>query len=133
METFERNGMMPSDLWGVVANVVQPDKHLRLGAKVWLVQPYGGSDRGSWMGISRGGRLIDKWVDHRRLGHFRAAWIPPALRADSPRIGALPFQSKAAAESQAAWYREHHGGTPATHTLDRELVWRDGCRPKAPA
>ena len=68
--------------YGVVANVMEPDRVLRNGAKVWIMHGWGG---GGWerlkvRGLSRGGRTVTKWVPIERLSNFRRAWMPENLR-----------------------------------------------------
>lgn len=68
--------------YGIVANVIEPDRVLRKGAKVWLASGTGGEGwhRFEWIGRSRSGRIIEKWAPTFRFNNFRAAWIPEHLR-----------------------------------------------------
>lgn len=69
--------------YGIVANVIEPDRQLRSGAKVWLAGGTGGEGwyRFRWIGLRHGGgRPIEKWAPTHRFGNFRAAWVPEHLR-----------------------------------------------------
>lgn len=68
--------------YGIVANVLEPDKVFRHEAKVWLIGGTGGEgwDRFIWLGLSRGGRRIQKWGPTKRFCNFRCAWIPDHVR-----------------------------------------------------
>ena len=72
--------------YGIVANVCAPDSCFRMGAKCWLVGGTNGEgfDRFRFYGMSRGGRMIEKWCPANRLHNFRPAWIPPKIRAKYP-------------------------------------------------
>jgi hypothetical protein len=74
--------------FGIVANVGEPDRALRLGAKCWLVGGTGGEgwSRFRWCGMSRSGRVIEKWCVTERFSNFRAAFIPPPLRTKYPHL-----------------------------------------------
>lgn len=78
------------DVFGVVANV-RTDASLRLGAKVWIVDGWGG---GAWervyvRGLSRPGETIRKWIAAKALENIRVAWVPEHLR-EKVRIGDRP-------------------------------------------
>lgn len=68
---------------GIVANVTA-ERHLRVRAKVWVTMPWtgGGLERLEVRGISKGGRIIRKWVARKALRNFRFATVPPHLEAD---------------------------------------------------
>lgn len=70
--------------YGIVANVMDADGTLRVGAKVWLCGGTGGEGwhRFEWRGKSIGGRDITKWAPTKRFHKFRAAWVPEHLRRD---------------------------------------------------
>lgn len=70
--------------YGIVANVVEPDKCFRMGAKAWLAGGTGGEgwERFEWIAMTRGSRAVRKWAPTRRFGNFRCAWIPQHLRND---------------------------------------------------
>jgi hypothetical protein len=75
--------------YGIVANVVEIDKVLRRGAKVWLRRAWtgGGYERFVVVGAARGGRQIEKWTPIVRLDNFRVAWMPEHLRPLCSIIG----------------------------------------------
>lgn len=76
---------LPSDAFGIAANVTRPDSCLRLGAKVWIESIPGNPDNMRVRGLSRGGRRIEKWVNAKHsLGNFRVAWMPPKARLFCP-------------------------------------------------
>lgn len=68
--------------YGVVANVCEPDRALRMGARVWVLWSTGGTGRERFVveGMSRSGRRIEKWVPAVRLNNYRAKWIPEPLQ-----------------------------------------------------
>lgn len=68
--------------FGIVANVIEPDRQLRTGAKVWLANGTGGEGwhRFEWIGLRHKGPPIQKWAPTFRFGKFRAAWVPEHLR-----------------------------------------------------
>lgn len=70
--------------FSIAANVVEVDKVLRKGAKVWLTGGWmdGSYERVMVLGLSRGGRRIEKWLSLHKLDRFRAAWVPEAQRPD---------------------------------------------------
>ena len=94
--------------YGIVANVVEPDRVFRMGAKAWIAGGTGGEgwDRFEWIAHSRGSRIIMKWAPTVRFDKFRAAWIPEHLR---DRItGMMETRgSRAAMEAQAAFLNRH--------------------------
>lgn len=71
-----------SEQWGIVANVCDSDSALRLGARVWIVNPFSGWHTGfvEVRGISRGGRTIQKWISRQRLQNYRSCWLRPDTR-----------------------------------------------------
>lgn len=68
--------------FGIVANVCEPDRVFRMGAKAWLAG--GGSGDGAmrfrWIALSRGPREVEKHSPIWRFRDFRAAWVPPPLQ-----------------------------------------------------
>ena len=68
--------------YGIVANIVETDRFLRTGSKAWLIGGTGGEgwERFVWVGRTRGGRLVRKWVKTKRLSNFRCAWIPQHIK-----------------------------------------------------
>lgn len=66
-----------TDAFGIVANVIS-DKVLRTRAKVWIV--YVRWPCAQVVGLSRGGRWLEKYIHLKRLETFRAKWIPEHLR-----------------------------------------------------
>jgi hypothetical protein len=77
--------------YGIVANVLETDRVLRKGAKVWLKGGWrdGGFKRLNVRGLSRSGRPVEKWVPITRLDTFRAAWLPPEMREDHVIVSIL--------------------------------------------
>jgi hypothetical protein len=65
--------------YALFANVVQPDSSLRLGAKVRIRSVPGEPANIEVRGMSRGGRMVTKWIRSNRLGNFRASWVPSSL------------------------------------------------------
>jgi hypothetical protein len=67
--------------YGIIANILEPDHVLRMNAKCWLADGTGGMGWYSfqWIGITHGGRVVQKWAPTHRLHRFRAAWIPAHL------------------------------------------------------
>lgn len=72
--------------FGIVANVGEPDSFLRLGAKCWIVGGTGGEGwhKFRFLGMTRSGRMVEKWCVVERFENFRAAFIPPPVRAKYP-------------------------------------------------
>lgn len=70
--------------FGIVANVLEPDRVFRNGAKAWIAGGTGGEGwhRFEWIAHSRGGRVVRKWAPTMRFAKFRAKWIPEHLRSD---------------------------------------------------
>lgn len=68
--------------YGIVANVIEPDRVFRLGAKCLLIGGTGGEGwyRFEWQGMARNGRRVKKWTPTERFGNFRAQWIRPEIR-----------------------------------------------------
>jgi len=79
--------------YGIVATVGEADRCLRLGAKCWIVDGSGGAgwDRFVVYGMSRSGRMIEKWCATERFTNFRAAWIPPAITSNKDERFSLYF------------------------------------------
>jgi hypothetical protein len=68
-----------ADKFGIVANVLT-DGILRTGAKVWVCYCNGDAEHPRLVGLSKGGRIIEKYGHYRHLENFRAKWIPEHLR-----------------------------------------------------
>lgn len=111
--------MVRAQEFGVVANVACVDRVLRTGAKVWVLDGWGG---GGWerlkvRGLSRSGRKVTKWIPIQRLTKFRRAWMPDHERAESYHV----YDANAAAgvatnfEKFAAGARKKKGRTPHEH------------------
>jgi len=66
-------------MYGIVANVLN-DRILRTGAKVWLKDINGDAERQLVEGLNKSGRTVEKYIPRKRLGNYRAAWIPEHLR-----------------------------------------------------
>jgi len=68
--------------YGIIANVVETDRLLRKGAKVWVLGGWsgGGFERVQVRGAARGGRQIEKYAPIARFDNFRSAWLPEHLR-----------------------------------------------------
>ncbi len=56
--------------WIIKANIVQ-DKVFRDGAKVLILDIPGGKESLQVRGMSKGGRMVTKWVQINRLKNFR--------------------------------------------------------------
>ena len=78
----EHEATMSTGEYGIVANVVETDRLLRKGAKVWLLGGWsgGGFERVTIRGASRSGRQIEKYAPITRFENFRVAWMPEHLR-----------------------------------------------------
>jgi hypothetical protein len=78
----------PQAEYGIVANVAERDRSLRMGSKAWLIGGAGGEGlcRFEWWARTRGGRMVRTWKPTTRFANFRPAWIPDHLR---DRFGAL--------------------------------------------
>lgn len=63
------------DHWGIVANVDAPDSALRLGARVVVMCIPGNEAHVFVRGLSRGGRVIEKWTMSNRLTNIRPAYL----------------------------------------------------------
>lgn len=60
----------------VIGNIYLPDSALRMGARVRILAVPGDPAKAFVRGISRGGRVIDKWIASSRLRRLRVAWEP---------------------------------------------------------
>jgi len=83
--------------YGVKMNVRAVHRFLRLGSLCWVQNTNNGwgNDRFLVLGISRGGRRVETWVNARDVTNARAGWIPE----ESP---AFPFDSREHADRFAA-------------------------------
>lgn len=66
-------------MFGIVANVIS-DRALRTGAKVWICRINGGAENVVVSGCTKGGRIVEKYIQLKRLSNYRAAWIPEHMR-----------------------------------------------------
>lgn len=73
----------------IVANVVDADSCLRKGARVVVEWLPGDPAKAQVRGLSRGGRVVTKWIATKRLGNFRPAW------EHKPRWGAYRTREEA--------------------------------------
>jgi hypothetical protein len=99
--------------YGIVANVCEPDRCLRMGAKAWLAGGTGGEgwERFEWIANTRGSRMVRKWAPTWRFVSFRCAWLPEFLRNQVWYItGSRPEMESVAMrlESYAADLRASH-------------------------
>lgn len=70
-----------SEFYGIVANLVAPEKHIRAGAKCWLCRyPALAEDSLQVRVISKGGRWIQTHLAKWKLENFRAKWLPPSTK-----------------------------------------------------
>lgn len=101
--------------FGIVANVLEPDRIFRIGAKVWLCGGTGGEGwhRFRWSGLARSPRRLEKWAPTLRFHNFRAAWVPEGLRGSVTYMrGTRPEMEEIAREMEvfAAEQRALHPG-----------------------
>lgn len=94
------------DVWAVTCNYAAATKVAREGARATVVPSSGtgmGYERVELVARSRGGRLVRKWEDVRRLTNFRATCVPVGhpLRGERYRWVGLFLPGKMAAEEQA--------------------------------
>lgn len=75
--------MGESNAFGVVANVIS-DRVLRTGAKVWICYVNGDASCPRVIGLSKNGRLVEKYTHYKRFENFRAKWVPEHLRNGVP-------------------------------------------------
>lgn len=115
-------------MFGIVANVAS-DRVLRTGAKVWLHRCNGDAECPVVHGISKRGRLVEKYTHFKRLTNYRAAWIPEHLR--DRVILTWPDKGTAqayAAKLQAMWsdvrYFSRDGSTQLRAGITTEQAFR---------
>lgn len=105
--------------FGIVANVVEVDRVLRLGAKVILVgYPNGMAERIEVRGLSRGGRPVTKFTAYMKLDNFRPQWLSERHRANVSILGTREEMEEWAAGFAAQAEREraaHPGRRGTTH------------------
>ena len=79
---FNQPEIVTQGEYGIVANIDEPDRQMRMGAKCWLARGTGGEgwDRFEWIGLTRGHETTMKWIPTHRMANFRAAWVPDHLR-----------------------------------------------------
>ena len=68
--------------YGIVANVVVPDRFMRMGAKAWLLEAKQ-DGRCIWFVMSRSGRMVRTYKHIRSFGNFRPAWIRPKFQVST--------------------------------------------------
>lgn len=63
--------------YGIKCNVKAPHRFLRMGALCWMRNTNQGwyNERFPVLGTSRGGRIVDTWVDARDLTNFRPGFV----------------------------------------------------------
>lgn len=63
--------------FGVKMNVRAPHRYLRMGGLCWLYNTNNGwgNERFMVVGMSRGGRRVETWIDARDVHNLRAGWI----------------------------------------------------------
>lgn len=66
--------------YGLVANV-QQDTALRPGAKVSVISINGVKRSVFVSGVSKGGRVITKYIPIKNLSNFRCAWLSEEFRS----------------------------------------------------
>lgn len=89
---------MTEPLFGIVANVAS-DRVFRTGAKVWLLGVNGDAECPVAFGVSKGGRLVQKYTHFKRLTNFRGAWMPEHIRARRRNFG---FHTREEADAVAS-------------------------------
>lgn len=94
------------DVWAVACNYREATKAARKGARALVIASSGagmGYERVEVVARSRGGRLVQKWEDIRRLDNFRATCIPAGHPARDPqhRRAGLFLPGKMAADEHA--------------------------------
>lgn len=68
-----------SEFYGIVANLIAAEKHIRAGAKCWICQDPGTAEHSLQVRvISKGGRWIYTHLAKWKLENFRAKWLPPS-------------------------------------------------------
>lgn len=81
--------------YAVAANVMNGDSGLRIGARVLVLQVGGMVDTVRVRGLSRGGRMIRKWIRIKKLSNIRAVWLHESQREE------VPCSTKSKAEERA--------------------------------
>ena len=61
--------------YALVANIAWSDSCLRTDARVVVLQAGGDGRAVQVRGVTRGGRVVTKWVARKRLDRVRVAWI----------------------------------------------------------
>ena len=107
-------------MYGLVANVIS-DRVLRTGAKVWIHYCNGDAACPIVAGMSKGGRMVQKYTHYKRLTNFRAAWVPEHMR---DRV-AWRWETKAEAAELAAKLAEMWAGI-RQYSRDGKTLVRDG-------
>lgn len=90
--------------YGIKMNVKAPHRFLRMGALCWLNEPNlgCGSERIRIWGMSRGGRMVQAWVNPRDLHTYRVGYVcdPPIATPATPLPRRFSFHTR---EEAAAW------------------------------
>lgn len=105
--------------YGVKANVRAPHRFLRYGGLCWVsLTNHGvGGAKIEVIGMSRGGRKVNTWVDARDLTNYRAGWIREfdpydyAGRDSYPAVP-IPWDSRKQAQRWADGMNETFGSQP---------------------
>ena len=67
--------------YGIVCNIAGIDSYLRTGSLAWIASfNQGDLSRHKLVAMTRGGRVVEKYVPTKRLASFRVKWIPPHLQ-----------------------------------------------------
>lgn len=105
--------------YGVKANVKAPHRFLRFGGLCWvsLTNPGWAGAKIDVIGMSRGGRKVNTWVDARDLTNFRAGWTRPfdaSYWAGRPSYSPYPmtWDTREEAQAWADGMNEIYGSQP---------------------
>lgn len=107
-------------MYGLAANVIS-DRVLRTGAKVWIHYCNGNAACPIVTGMSKSGRIVQKFTHYKRMTNFRAAWIPEHMRE---RI-TWQWEDKAKVAAMAAKLAEMWAGVRYFNRDGTQLL-RDG-------
>jgi hypothetical protein len=109
--------MEEKEEYGIVANVIF-DRILRSNAKVYLIRWHGDMERVLVKGVSKSGRVIEKYVSFKKLNNFRVKWFPLYLRENkSPYVFSKTEAIKKASEFQKSF-------NPLKNRLDSIISYR---------
>lgn len=97
--------------YGVKANVKAPHRFMRMGALCWLhlTNNGNGQDKIQIVGLSRGGRKVETWIDSRDLANFRPGWIPEDPHYE---LRKFPFDTKEEAQEYCDFMNKKYGDQP---------------------